>query len=52
MTVIGITGVIGSGKSTCARALGETEGAVVIDADKLGHEAYAQGAPEFSFFIS
>jgi len=37
--IIGLTGVIGSGKSTVARLLAEL-GAVVIDADKLGHEAF------------
>ena len=40
--VIGLTGVIGSGKSTVARLLAEL-GAVVIDADKLGHEAFQPG---------
>lgn len=37
--IIGLTGIIGSGKSTVARLLAEL-GAVVIDADKLGHEAF------------
>ena len=37
--VIGLTGGIGSGKSTVSRYLGEL-GAVIIDADKLGHEIY------------
>ncbi len=37
--VIGLTGGIGSGKSTVAQILAEL-GAVVIDADKLGHEAF------------
>ena len=40
--IIGLTGVIGSGKSTVARLLSEF-GAVVIDADKLGHEAFQPG---------
>lgn len=40
--VIGLTGVIGSGKSTVARLLAEL-GAVVIDADKLGHEVFQPG---------
>jgi len=38
MKVIGLTGGIGSGKSTVSRFLVEL-GAVIIDADKLGHEA-------------
>ncbi len=39
MKVIGLTGGIGSGKSTVAEFLAEL-GAVVIDADKVGHEAF------------
>jgi len=37
MKVIGLTGGIGSGKSTVAQFLQEL-GAVIIDADKVGHE--------------
>ena len=37
--VIGLTGGIGSGKSTVSQFLAEL-GAAVIDADKVGHEAY------------
>ncbi len=37
--VIGLTGGIGSGKSTVSQILAEL-GVVVIDADKVGHEAY------------
>jgi len=37
MKIIGLTGGIGSGKSTVAQFLVEL-GAVVIDADKVGHE--------------
>ncbi len=39
MRVIGLTGGIGSGKSTVSRFLKEL-GAVIIDADKVGHEAF------------
>ncbi|HEX74623.1 MAG TPA: dephospho-CoA kinase [Dehalococcoidia bacterium] len=39
MKIIGLTGGIGSGKSTVSRFLDEL-GAVIIDADKVGHEAY------------
>ena len=39
MIVIGLAGGIGSGKSEVARVLAEL-GAVVLDADKLGHEVY------------
>ncbi|RJO61127.1 MAG: dephospho-CoA kinase [Dehalococcoidia bacterium] len=42
MRVIGITGTIGSGKSTVAGFLGEL-GARVIDADEVGHEVYLPG---------
>ncbi len=38
MKVIGLTGGIGSGKSTVSRFLAEL-GAVIIDADRVGHEA-------------
>jgi len=39
MLVIGVTGNIGSGKSTVCQILARL-GAMVIDADKLAHEAY------------
>jgi len=39
MIVIGLTGGIASGKSIVAKMLSEL-GAVVIDADKVGHEAF------------
>lgn len=39
MKVIGLTGGIGTGKSTVSDFLAE-RGAVIINADKLGHEAY------------
>ena len=41
---VGLTGGIGSGKSTVAQYLAEF-GAVVIDADKVGHEAFQPGTP-------
>jgi dephospho-CoA kinase len=40
--IIGLTGGIGSGKSTAAAILGEL-GATVIDADRVGHEVYLPG---------
>jgi dephospho-CoA kinase len=43
MKIIGLTGGIGSGKSTVARFLAEM-GAVILDADKLGHEALKPGS--------
>ena len=39
MIVIGLTGGILTGKSTVSEMLAE-KGAVIIDADKIGHEAY------------
>jgi len=39
MKVIGLTGGIGSGKSTVSQFLAEL-GAVIIDADRVGHEAF------------
>ncbi len=41
--VIGLTGGIASGKSVVSKMLAE-HGALVIDADKVGHEAYAPGS--------
>jgi dephospho-CoA kinase len=43
-TLIGLTGGIGSGKSTVAHYL-ENCGAAVIDADKVGHEALKHDTP-------
>lgn len=44
MYVIGLTGGIGSGKSTVARML-EGKGAVLLSADGVGHEVYLPGRP-------
>jgi dephospho-CoA kinase len=44
VTVIGLTGGIGSGKSTASRLLGEL-GAEVIDADQVGHRIYLPETP-------
>ncbi|MBI2964997.1 MAG: dephospho-CoA kinase [Chloroflexi bacterium] len=43
MLIIGLTGGIGSGKSEAARIL-ERLGAVVVNADLAGHEAYRPGS--------
>jgi dephospho-CoA kinase len=50
MILIGLTGGIASGKSTVARLL-ESKGALVIDADKIGHEVMASGGPAFDQVI-
>lgn len=42
MKTVGLTGGIGSGKSTVSQILAEL-GAFVIDADKVGHEIYLPG---------
>jgi dephospho-CoA kinase len=42
MKVIGLTGGIGSGKSTVSQILSEL-GASVLDADKVGHQCYQPG---------
>ena len=44
VTVIGITGGIGAGKSSASAILGEL-GAFVIDADKAAHEVYLPDTP-------
>ncbi|MFH1651980.1 MAG: dephospho-CoA kinase [Chloroflexota bacterium] len=46
MRIIGLTGGIGTGKSTVARFL-EEMGARVIDADRVGHEALKSGGEVF-----
>ena len=51
MRVIGLTGGIGSGKSTVSRFLAEL-GAVVIDADKVGHEAFKPGTESWKEIIA
>jgi dephospho-CoA kinase len=45
--LVGLTGGIGSGKSTAARLL-DRRGAVVIDADQLAREAVAKGTEGFA----
>ena len=42
---IGLTGGIASGKSSCRKMLRDAHGALVIDADKLGHACYVPGHP-------
>ena len=44
VSVIGVTGGIGSGKSTASQILGEL-GATVIDADQVGHKIYLPDTP-------
>ena len=42
MKVIGLTGGIGSGKSTVSRFLAEL-GAIIVDADRVGHDTFKPG---------
>ncbi len=47
MLTIGLTGGIGSGKSTVTKFLAAL-GAPIIDADKVGHAIYAPGGPAYN----
>jgi dephospho-CoA kinase len=51
VTVIGMTGGIGSGKSTASQILGEL-GAEVIDADRVGHKIYLPGTPAWREIVA
>ena len=51
MLVIGLTGGIGTGKSEASRILGVL-GAVVIDADRVGHEAYTPHTPAWQEVVA
>lgn len=50
MRVFGLTGGIGTGKSTVARMLRE-EGIEVVDADSIAHEITAKGKPAFEEIV-
>jgi len=50
MLLVGLTGGIGAGKSTFAALLAE-RGALLIDADRLGHEAIAPGEPAWHSIV-
>ncbi len=50
MKVIGLTGGVGSGKSTVARILRDL-GAEVIDADEAAHAVYEPGTPGFEAVV-
>jgi dephospho-CoA kinase len=51
MYVVGLTGGIGTGKSVVARIL-EERGAVILDADRLGHEVYLPGRPAYDDIVA
>ncbi|MGO9061406.1 MAG: dephospho-CoA kinase [Candidatus Binataceae bacterium] len=51
MLTVGLTGGIGSGKSTVAKMLAEL-GAPSFDADKVGHDIYSPGRPAYKDVIA
>jgi len=51
MLTIGLTGGIGSGKSTVTKFLAEL-GAPIVDADKVGHAIYAPDGPAYHDVIA
>lgn len=51
MLTIGLTGGIGSGKTTVTKILAEL-GAPIIDADKVGHAIYAPGGPAYADMVA
>ena len=50
MRTVGLTGGIGSGKSTVSRML-EARGAVILDADVLAREVVAPGTPAYDAIV-
>ncbi len=50
MFLVGLTGGIGSGKSTVARAL-ESRGAAVVDADRIAREIVEPGGPAYAAVV-
>jgi dephospho-CoA kinase len=51
MLLVGLTGGIGSGKSTIARMLAD-RGAVVLDADRFARDAVVSGSPGFDAVVN
>jgi dephospho-CoA kinase len=51
MLTIGLTGGIGSGKSTVSKLLADL-GAPIVDADKVGHAIYAPDGPAYPDMIA
>jgi dephospho-CoA kinase len=50
MVLVGLTGGIGSGKSTVARLL-EAQGAVIVDADQVARDVVEPGQPAFAQLV-
>ena len=51
MMIVGLTGGIGSGKSTVAGQLAE-RGAVIVDADRIAREVVEPGTPGFAAIVA
>jgi dephospho-CoA kinase len=51
MYTVGLTGGIGTGKSVVAQILAE-QGAVILDADRVGHEVYLPGRLAYGDIIA
>ncbi len=50
--VVGVTGGIGSGKSTVCRVFTERHGIVVIDADQVAREIVEPGRPALAEIVA
>ena len=50
MLLVGLTGGIGSGKSTVARLL-EARGATIVDADQVARDVVEPGQPAFARLV-
>jgi len=50
--ILGLTGTIGSGKSTVARIFQELAGAIVVDADSIAHEVQEPGGAAYEAIVN
>lgn len=50
--ILGLTGSVGSGKSTVASILEELAGAVVIDADAIAHQVQSPGGTAYADIVA
>lgn len=50
--ILGLTGSVGSGKSTVASILEELAGAVVIDADAIAHQVQSPGGSAYAEIVA
>jgi dephospho-CoA kinase len=49
--LVGLTGGIGSGKSSAMAVMRDLGAAAVVDADKVAHRAYLRGQPTFDQLV-